>query len=879
MKRWRTLLFLVTAIFAFNSCDSTTGGGTEAEGLSGQLVDSHGTPIANASVTVYNTDSTGPLAKAAVYAATNPTQNYSDSTTTDNAGRYHFASLKSGRYNLLGTSQKNGDTQTVFIPSILLEAGIDLGADTLRVPGSILIQAQSNSGTLLGGVECYIPGSSLIAISDDMGRCLISGIPPGIFQVRLAFTGLQTDTSANLQVQSGVTTNAGLFTLVADPALAPPEATGLSASYDSISGIVTLTWSPVKVSDLAGYQIYRRQNLSEIPELISLSLVTDTVFKDTLRRGNGDGSRVLYLYQIKAQDKDGNLSALYSDPVGITAVPPPSQGQYFSLNTSTVALWTFNSHTNGSFTDASPNAFNLSGANNFGLTSSPYDSAAVFSGTAPVVSSYVSHGYANALTMGGSGQITYEARIYLSQYEAQGHGWVLGTYDGVIMLVGPNGELVAGGQKVRNGAGYWIQEISTKGVVPLNRWVNIAVAFDQASGQAYGYIDGSPIQLYNENYTTNPITDPFRVSTGSFFVGDDGSDNYQFSGTIDEIRVSNNLILGTGLPVIVGTPATAPSNLSYSTNPAQYTVNSSITQNVPTVSGTPVSYSVTPTLPTGLNLNSSTGVISGTPTVLTAAENYTVTASNSLGSTTAIVNISVVAAGLIDTTTHFSINASTVALWTFNSHKGGTFTDLSPNGFNLSGANNFGLTSSPYDSAAVFTGSAQVANSYASYAYANALTMGGTGKITYEVRMYLSQNEPPADGWVLGTYDGVIMLVTPTGQLLAGGQKVRNGAGYWIQYISSAGAVPLNRWVDVALAFDQTTGQVYGYIDGNPIQLYDGNYTPYPITNPWRVSTGSFLVGDDGPDNYQFRGNIDEIRVSNNLILGPGPAVLSGNPP
>jgi hypothetical protein len=89
----------------------------------------------------------------------------------------------------------------------------------------------------------------------------------------------------------------------------------------------------------------------------------------------------------------------------------------------------------------------------------------------------------------------------------------------------------------------------------MNQWVDIAVAFDQTSGQAYGYINGTPVQLYSAagNQST-AIADPFHVSTGSFFVGDDGQDNYPFRGTIDEIRVSNKLVLGTGLPLISGNP-------------------------------------------------------------------------------------------------------------------------------------------------------------------------------------------------------------------------------------------------------------------------------------------------------------------------------------
>ncbi len=85
-----------------------------------------------------------------------------------------------------------------------------------------------------------------------------------------------------------------------------------------------------------------------------------------------------------------------------------------------------------------------------------------------------------------------------------------------------------------------------------------------------------------------------------------------------------------------------PSNLAYSTNPAVYTRGVAITPNTPTSSGGEVeSYSVAPPLPAGLVLNASTGVISGTPTVMVATASYTVTATNSHGSTTASVSITV----------------------------------------------------------------------------------------------------------------------------------------------------------------------------------------------------------------------------------------------
>jgi hypothetical protein len=138
------------------------------------------------------------------------------------------------------------------------------------------------------------------------------------------------------------------------------------------------------------------------------------------------------------------------------------------------------------------------------------------------------------------------------------------------------------------------------------------------------------------------------------------------------------LMLNTGTGVITGTPTTAsatasytvtatnaagstavslsitvnavlppPLNLTYSTNPATYMTGTAITPNTPTSSGGPVvSYSVSPALPAGLTLNTSTGVITGTPTAAMAAANYTVTANRGnepcIPKEIALINITII---------------------------------------------------------------------------------------------------------------------------------------------------------------------------------------------------------------------------------------------
>lgn len=86
----------------------------------------------------------------------------------------------------------------------------------------------------------------------------------------------------------------------------------------------------------------------------------------------------------------------------------------------------------------------------------------------------------------------------------------------------------------------------------------------------------------------------------------------------------------------------APSNLNYTWDNLVYTQSVTVTPNIPRSMGNPItSYTVSPSLPIGLSLNSSSGIISGTPLSIIGATTYVVTATNGSGSTTANLTITV----------------------------------------------------------------------------------------------------------------------------------------------------------------------------------------------------------------------------------------------
>jgi hypothetical protein len=109
--------------------------------------------------------------------------------------------------------------------------------------------------------------------------------------------------------------------------------------------------------------------------------------------------------------------------------------------------------------------------------------------------------------------------------------------------------------------------------------------------------------------------------------------------------INASLITGLNRPEYLAvTPlVTPPSGLTYTLNPAVYGLGSSIPPNAPGNTGGGVAaYSVSPALPAGLSLNTSSGVITGAPATLASAANYIVTAANPGGNTATTLQIAVV---------------------------------------------------------------------------------------------------------------------------------------------------------------------------------------------------------------------------------------------
>jgi hypothetical protein len=165
----------------------------------------------------------------------------------------------------------------------------------------------------------------------------------------------------------------------------------------------------------------------------------------------------------------------------------------------------------------------------------------------------------------------------------------------------------------------------------------ISVAVNTAMSTDTPTITGSPTSL-----TLSPSL-PAGLSFNSTTGAISGTPTATSSQTTYTITATNSWGSATATVAITVT-GVAPSNLVYPQTSLSTNVNIAITTDTPTITGSVTGYSISPSLPAGLSINSTTGAISGTPTTTSSQTTYTVTASNSYGSTTATVVISVAAA-------------------------------------------------------------------------------------------------------------------------------------------------------------------------------------------------------------------------------------------
>lgn len=324
----KNLFAVLCFCLLFEACNnSLTGGSTETSSkVASMLYNPGGTPAAYAMVHFYPRDynpQTG-LAKTTMVATI-------DSTTTDANGNYAII-LNTGAYTILA----NSDSGLAYQDSIPAKGGATIHppACTLKTPGTLHGVVQIQPGDDARTVFILFLGTHSYTTPDDAaGNFTTEPMAEGKYRVRILTT------LPDYQVMdTSFTIKAGKDSVLADMIKLKytgiPTPKGLSATYDTAHGVVTLRWDIVSFQALKGYFVYRNDTASTLPVQISgNNAVTDTFFNDTVFHDLLDTNNYVYAYRVKVQDTNANIGDKFSDPCMVTAASPTKVRTFLTLKT------------------------------------------------------------------------------------------------------------------------------------------------------------------------------------------------------------------------------------------------------------------------------------------------------------------------------------------------------------------------------------------------------------------------------------------------------------------------------------------------------------------------------------------------------------------
>lgn len=187
-------------------------------------------------------------------------------TISDNSGvfKMSFKDKKIQEYILTATK----DDSLIIKPKPFTPDSIaqkDLGNITMVKPGAIsgTVKAVGADSTVL--IYCSIPGLSVTGVADPAtGRFLLSGLlPDTVYTVTFDANDYVPESVQDIPVTAGETVELqDTVFLSYNPDASPPPPEDMNSSYDTITGIMTLWWSPVQVSDVSTYIV--RYTLNEL---------------------------------------------------------------------------------------------------------------------------------------------------------------------------------------------------------------------------------------------------------------------------------------------------------------------------------------------------------------------------------------------------------------------------------------------------------------------------------------------------------------------------------------------------------------------------------------------------------------------------------------
>ncbi|MCB1157295.1 MAG: putative Ig domain-containing protein, partial [Leptospiraceae bacterium] len=391
------------------------------------------------------------------------------------------------------------------------------------------------------------------------------------------------------------------------------------------------------------------------------------------------------------------------------------------------------------------------------------------------------------------------------------------------------------------------------------------------AGSPYIFTKASPIQTLKPNltgtassYTVSPAL-PSGLNINSV-TGEISGTPLSLAANTTYTVTASNAYGSVSFPLQLTVNDYPPYSLSYSKSAYIFTKGISIAALSPSISGTVISYSVSPALPSGLSINQTTGVISGTPTAVSGTTTYLVVATNSAGSTSISLNLSIVEGA--PTTLSYSSSSYTytrgVTIASLSPTVTGTVSSYSvspalPQGLSLNVSTGV-ISGTPELASASNTYTVTAANPSGSTAYSFSIqvTEGAPSSLVYAGSPYvLTQNlaMSPVTPALTGTATSFsitpslpsgLSLNATTGVLSGNPQVSAVSQTYTVTATNSYGSTTASFSLEVATAYYVVRPTVSGLL-GSGLQLSDGTNTISPTANgswafPTRASGLSYNV-------------------------------------
>jgi hypothetical protein len=307
----KLLIFL--ALMCFVGCGKKIAGTTDETlgGNEAMIYYPNGAPAPGATVKVFDVNDTSriPVAQA----------------LTDNAGHYAIQKIANGTYNIWAEK----DTLVAVQDSVfILSNASTIKKDTLHASGSItaIIGMQPNDDPRSTYVQMI--GSDRYSRNiDAQGYFTIDGLATGLYNLRVSTTQPNyTPTFFTVPAQSGQadTLKDTLWLIYTGI----PIVTGLSAVYDTVTGVVHLTWNKTSFRNFQDYLVFRDPCDSIQPSTLPIKSVTDTVFSDTVFNKNKtgqysflDSNDYCLKYRVCIRN-NSNIQGLTYKYIAVTAASP-----------------------------------------------------------------------------------------------------------------------------------------------------------------------------------------------------------------------------------------------------------------------------------------------------------------------------------------------------------------------------------------------------------------------------------------------------------------------------------------------------------------------------------------------------------------------------